>query len=119
VRYKWRMGDAGQEPPFHMHLEPDEAAVVRVAIGLLISDEAHAPEIRAIARDLLALLDADAEPDGRLALTLTPHEMKIMHSAARLLLNDTQREQADERAALHRILDKLPDEHVMRAILID
>jgi hypothetical protein len=113
------MGDPGHEPPFHMHLDAAEAAVVRLATGLLISDEAHAPEIRAVARELLGLLDADAEPDGRLALTLTPPEMKIMHSAARLLLNDTQREQADERAALHRVLEKLPDEHVMRAILID
>jgi hypothetical protein len=36
----------------------------------------------------------------------------------RLLLNDLQREQADERELLRRILDKLPDEHTMRAIVI-
>jgi hypothetical protein len=32
------------------------------------------------------------------------------------LLNDLQREQAPERAILRSILDKLPDEHTMRAI---
>jgi hypothetical protein len=42
--------------------------------------------------------------------------MKITHSAVRLLLNDLQREQADERLVLHSILDKLPDEHAIRAI---
>jgi hypothetical protein len=42
--------------------------------------------------------------------------MKITHSATRLLLNDLQREQDQERQMLHAILEKLPDEHVMRAI---
>jgi hypothetical protein len=42
--------------------------------------------------------------------------MKITHSAVRLLINDLQREQADEREILWRIVGKLPDEHVMRAI---
>ena len=37
--------------------------------------------------------------------------MKITHSAVQLLLNDLQREQADEREILRAILDKLPDEH--------
>jgi hypothetical protein len=45
--------------------------------------------------------------------------MKITHSAARLLLNDLQREQAPEREVLHAILDKLPDEHTMRAIELE
>ena len=40
-------------------------------------------------------------------------------SALRLLLNDLQREQADEREVLRGILDKLPDEHTMRAIELE
>jgi hypothetical protein len=36
--------------------------------------------------------------------------------AYRLLLDDLRREQADERALLRSVLDKLPDEHTMRAI---
>ena len=35
-----------------------------------------------------------------------------------LLLNDLQREQAEERDTLRSILDKLPDEHTMRAIAL-
>jgi hypothetical protein len=56
---------------------------------------------------------------GGLTVTLTPPQMKITHSAVKLLLNDLQREQADEREVLKSILDKLPDEHTMRAIQLD
>jgi len=113
------MSDADTQPSFHMHLDADEVAVAHVAIGLLISDEAHEPTIRALAREVLALLERRPEADGRLAMTLTPPEMKIMHTAVGLLLNDSQREQADDRVLLRSILGKLPDEHTMRAILID
>ncbi len=44
--------------------------------------------------------------------------MKITHTAVKLLLDDLQREQADEREILRAILDKLPDEHTMRAITL-
>ena len=59
---------------------------------------------------------APADERGRLTVALSPPQMKIAHSAVRLLVNDLQREQAEEREALQRILGKLPDEHVMRAI---
>ena len=49
---------------------------------------------------------------------LVGRQMKITHTALRLLLNDLQREQAEEREILRRILDKLLDEHTMRAIEI-
>ena len=45
--------------------------------------------------------------------------MKITYSAVKLLLNDLQRGQADERGVLRGILEKLPDEHTMRAIQLD
>ena len=45
--------------------------------------------------------------------------MKITHTAVRLLFNDLQRGQADEVQTLRAILEKLPDEHTMRAIIID
>ena len=64
------------------------------------------------------LTGLDGEPDARGTLTvaLTPGQMKITHSAVRLLLNDLQRGQAAEREILWAILEKLPDEHTMRAI---
>ena len=43
--------------------------------------------------------------------------MKIVFFSLRLLINDLQREQSDEREILWRIIEKLPDEHVMRAYL--
>ena len=116
------MSDAGQaeDPAYHLFLEPQEVPVAASALRLLISDEAHEPTIRSLARAVLAHLEGD-DPgaDGLLTIELTPEQMKITHSAVRLLLNDLQREQADERDVLRAILEKLPDEHTMRAIRID
>jgi hypothetical protein len=116
------MSDVGQaeDPAYHLRLEPQEVPVAASALRLLISDEAHEPTIRSLARAVLAHLDGDgAGADGLLTIELTPEQMKITHSAVRLLLNDLQREQADEREVLRAILEKLPDEHTMRAIRID
>ncbi len=107
------------EPAYHLLLAPEEASVAASAVRLLISDEAHEPHIRQLARDVLAGLAQPPGADGRLVLPLAPEQMKIIHSAVRLLLNDLQREQADERETLRGILDKLPDEHTMRAIDVE
>jgi hypothetical protein len=107
------------EPPYHLLLDLDEAPVAASAIRLLISDEAHEPHIRSLAREVLEELDALPDERGVLSVALAPQQMKITFSAVRLLLNDLQREQADERRLLHQILEKLPDEHVMRAIVIE
>jgi hypothetical protein len=101
---------------YHLVLDAEEAPVAASALRLLLSDEAHEPEIRAIAREVLALLDAPAGERGVLTVPLSPPQMKITHSAVRLLINDLQREQHVEREILWRIIKKLPDEHVMRAI---
>jgi hypothetical protein len=104
------------EPPYHLFLDPPEVPVAASALRLLISDEAHEPEIRRLAREVIAGLEGEADEHGVLTVTLEPRQMKITHSAVRLLLNDLQREQADEREVLRAILEKLPDEHTMRAI---
>jgi hypothetical protein len=111
---------AAEEPPpgYHLLLEADEVPAAASALRLLISDEAHEPDIRALGREVLDGLTGAPDERGRVTLTLGPPQMKITHSAVRLLLNDLQREQAQERERLRRILDKLPDEHVMRAIEI-
>ncbi|MGO9488485.1 MAG: hypothetical protein ACLQBB_05600 [Solirubrobacteraceae bacterium] len=111
------MSDAEETPPeYHLHLEPDEIPVAASALRLLIVDEAHEPMIRGVAREVLAELEARPDDRGRVTLSLSPPQMKILYSAVRLLINDLQREQADEREILWRIIEKLPDEHVMRAI---
>jgi hypothetical protein len=106
------------EPPYHLLLDRDEVPVAASALRLLISDEAHEPKIRGLGRDVLAALDELPDERGVLTVALSPEQMKITHSAVRLLLNDLQREQAEEIELLRAILDKLPDEHVMRAIVI-
>jgi hypothetical protein len=106
------------EPPYHLLLDLDEAPAAASALRLLISDEAHEPKIRGLAREVLQALDQLPDERGVLMVSLAPEQMKITYSAVRLLLNDLQREQSEERELLHQILAKLPDEHVMRAIVI-
>jgi hypothetical protein len=107
------------EPAFHLFLDGEEASVLARAVRLLISDEAHEPVIRRLAREVLALLDGGAEPSGKLTVPLSAQQMKIAHTAAHLLLDDLQREQVAERELLRRVLGKLPDEHTIRAIELD
>ena len=52
-------------------------------------------------------------------LELTPAQLKITHTALRSLLDDFGHEQHDVVAVIHEVLEKLPDEHSIRAILLD
>jgi hypothetical protein len=107
------------EPAYHLFLEHEEVPVAASALRLLISDEAHEPQIRRLAREVITALEGEPDERGRLTVALGPEQMKITHGAVRLLLNDLQRGQAAEREILHAILDKLPDEHTMRAIELE
>jgi hypothetical protein len=114
------MNDAGTgpEPPFHLRLEQDEVKVVKTALNLLSSDEDHEHPIRPLARNVLTALQAPVDDRGIVTVPLTPPQMKISHTAVKLLFDDLRRDQADEREILRRVLDKFPDEHTMRAIQI-
>ena len=115
------MSDAPTPPEaaYHLLLEPAEVAVTTSALHLLISDEAHQPDIRLLAREVLAGLEGDPDEFGVVSVALTPGQLKITHTAVHLLLDDLQREQADEIEILQRIIEKLPDEHAIRAISLD
>jgi hypothetical protein len=115
------MADAGSPsgPAFHLLLDQEELPIARTALNLLISDEAHEPPIRPLAREALAGLDAPPDDRGVVSVALSPQQMKITHTAVKLRHDDLRYEHADERELLRRILDKLPDEHTMRAITID
>jgi hypothetical protein len=104
------------EPAYHLFLDADEVAPAASALRLLISDEAHEPQIRGLAREVIASLQVTPDERGKLTVTLSPEQMKITHTALKLLLDDLQRGQADEREILRRVIGKLPDEHTMRAI---
>jgi hypothetical protein len=115
------LNDAGKgpEPPFHLLLDQDEVKVVRTGLNLLSSDEDHEHPIRPLAREVLTALQGRADDRGTVTVPLTPPQMKIAHTAVKLLFDDLRRDQADEREILRRVLDKLPDEHTIRAIRID
>lgn len=55
----------------------------------------------------------------RYHLELTPAQLKLTHTALRSLLDDFGREQSDVHAVIREVLDKLPDEHAIRAIRLD
>lgn len=130
---------AKNDVAYHLLLDPPEAAIAVRALHLLIADEAHEPDIRAYARAAIAAIESSpgsSDPSGKqgggdqagegsgapsaatgaAAVPLTAPQMKIVHTAVRLLLLDTQRDQEAERRLLHGILEKLPDEHSLRAI---
>ncbi len=98
---------------YHLTVEGEESRVAARALRLMIADEAHHPEIRVLARGVLAELPGEG---GSASIALTAEQMKVLHGALRSLLLDLQREQADERRLLWELLDKLPDEHTIRAI---
>ena len=107
------------EPPYHLLLDANEVGATAKALRLLISDEAHEPQIRGLARNVLAQLQGEPDERGILSVALASQQMKITHTALGLLHRDLGREQAGELELLRGILDKLPDEHTMRAIAID
>lgn len=107
------------EPAYHLFLDPDELGPAGSALRLFISDEARESHIRQLAREVIAKLQAAPDEHGRVTVPLSAQQMKIAHSAVKLLHDDLQRHQAQERDALRRVLDKLPDEHTMRAIKVD
>ncbi len=52
-------------------------------------------------------------------LELTPAQLKITHTALKSLLDDFGHEEHDVASVIHEVLDKLPDEHSIRAISLD
>jgi hypothetical protein len=107
------------EPPYHLRVEPDERDVTATALRLLVSDEAHEGQIRTLAREVLDALEGTPDEREIISVALGSKQMKITHTALRSLFRDLGREQAEELEIVRRVLEKLPDEHVMRAISLD
>ena len=49
-------------------------------------------------------------------MELTPAQLKIVHTALKSLLDDFGHDERDIHRIVHEVLDKLPDEHSIRAI---
>jgi hypothetical protein len=47
---------------------------------------------------------------------LTPAQLKVVHTALKSLMDDFGHDEADVKAVIHQVLEKLPDEHSIRAI---
>ena len=54
--------------------------------------------------------------DTAYRLELTPGQLKITHTALKSLLDDFGHEEHDVHRLVREVLDKLPDEHAIRAI---
>ena len=52
-------------------------------------------------------------------LELTPAQLKITHTALRSLLDDFGHDQPEVHRVIHEVLEKLPDQHAIRAIQLD
>jgi hypothetical protein len=49
-------------------------------------------------------------------LELTPAQLKVTHTALKSLLDDFGHDEHDVTKVIHEVIDKLPDEHSIRAI---
>jgi hypothetical protein len=64
--------------------------------------------------------EGDGNPDEvHYHLELTPAQLKITHTALKSLLDDFGHEEHEVVQVIHDVLDKLPDEHSIRAISLD
>jgi len=61
-------------------------------------------------------IDLIGPDDTAYRLELTPGQLKITHTALKSLLDDFGHEEPDVHRLIHEVLDKLPDEHAIRAI---
>jgi hypothetical protein len=63
--------------------------------------------------------DTAARAQIQYHLELTPAQLKLTHTALRSLLDDFGHEEAEVIRIIHEVLDKLPDEHAIRAIALE
>jgi hypothetical protein len=64
---------------------------------------------------------SDEGPGGELNyhLELTPQQLKVTHTALKSLLDDFGHDEKLVGRVIHEVLDKLPDEHSIRAIQLE
>ena len=61
-------------------------------------------------------LDLIGPDETAFRLDLTPAQLKITHTALKSLLDDFGHEEQDVHKVIKQVLEKLPDEHAIRAI---
>ncbi len=63
--------------------------------------------------------DERSEGDVNYHLELTPQQLKVTHTALKSLLDDFGHDEKLVGRVIHEVLEKLPDEHSIRAIQLD
>ena len=63
--------------------------------------------------------DEGSSDEFHFHVELTPAQLKITHTALKSLLDDFGHEQHEVVKVIHEVLEKLPDEHSIRAITLD
>jgi len=66
-----------------------------------------------------AMSDEVGDTPFRYHLELTPQQLKITHTALRSLMDDFGHDEGSIHRVIREILDKLPDQHAIRAIQLD
>jgi hypothetical protein len=73
---------------------------------------------RAVSAVIIWTMSGDDTEEVTFGLRLTGPELKITYTALRALRDDLGRHEADVNHIVQSVLDKLPDEHTIRAIRI-
>ncbi|HWH95082.1 MAG TPA: hypothetical protein VNT03_14565 [Baekduia sp.] len=103
-------------PTFPLIVHADERRVLRTALQVYRGDFGH-PEHRIV--ELVDEVLARLPDDEHVPLDLDAAAMKVTWSALHALLDDTRRDQESDRAHLHALLRRLPDEPDIAAIDLD
>jgi hypothetical protein len=110
-----RTPPVSEDPSYHLIVDPSERPVLELALRLLHDDMSPSHEIRRATWRALERLRATV-PDAPASIALDEMELKLVHTALHILLDDTRRTQEAERRVIRELLGKLPDDHAMRAI---
>jgi hypothetical protein len=74
---------------------------------------------RAPGTGIISAMSVEDTADVTFGLRLTGPELKVTYTALRALRDDLGRHQSEVNHIIQSVLDKLPDEHTMRAIRLE
>lgn len=105
------------DPAFHLILHDDERPVLHLALEVYRDDFGHEEHaVTAVADRVLHRLGAWAPGEP---LALSEADMKVTWSALHSLLDDSRRDQPDDRERLRALIDRLPGEVDIALIDLD
>jgi hypothetical protein len=102
---------------YRLDLTPTQTTVTRTALRSLRANFGHDEhDVQQVVRAALAKLPESGGESGVHWLELTPAQLKITYTALRSLLDDFGHDEHELHRAIREVIDKLPDEHAIRAI---